>query len=73
MYNVHPNVHPRIKVFILKTICDNLEMVKPMWSAAAARAHSLDLKNRLLTCSWHQKTKPRIHEFKVLHKGQRAF
>ena len=26
-----------------------------------------------LTCSWHQKTKPRIHEFKVMHKGQRAF
>ena len=27
-----------------------------------------------LTCSWHQKNpKTRIHEFKVLHKGQRAF
>ena len=26
-----------------------------------------------LTCSWHQKTKSPIHEFKVLHKSQRAF
>ena len=26
-----------------------------------------------ITCSWHQKTKPPIHEFKVLHKSQRAF
>ena len=29
-----------VVVFILETICDNLEMVKPMWSAAVA--HSLD-------------------------------
>ena len=26
-----------------------------------------------LACSWHQKTKPPIHEFEVLHNGQRAF
>ena len=26
-----------------------------------------------ITCSWHQKTKSPIHEFKVLQKGQRAF
>ena len=27
----------------------------------------------ILTCSWHQKTNSPIHEFKVLHKSQRAF
>ena len=29
--------------------------------------------HRQLTCSWHQKTNPPIHEFKVLHRRQRAF
>jgi hypothetical protein len=32
-------------------------------------------EKRPLTCSWHQKMKTNspIHQFKVLHKGQRAF
>ena len=36
-----------VDFFILQTICDHLEMVKPKWSGAAARAHSLDLKSNL--------------------------
>ena len=28
---------------------------------------------QVITCSWHQKTNSPIHEFKLLHKSQRAF
>ena len=34
-------------MILQQTICDHLEMVKPKWSGAAARAHSLDLKSNL--------------------------
>ena len=35
--------------------------------------HYIFLLWHLSTCSWHQKTNSPIHEFKVLHKSQRAF
>ena len=46
------------------------------WQFQQGKIHTSMLLNNYctITCSWHQKkTNPPIHEFKVLHKGQRAF